>query len=123
MRTPIAHAMAWPRRMESGVAPLDLFAVARLDFQEPDPVRFPCLRLAAAAMRAGGTATAILNAANEVAVAEFLGGRLRFTAIPRVVEAVLDGLNAGPADSMDTILAADGEARAFARESVRALAA
>jgi len=123
MRTPIAHAMAWPQRMESGVAPLDLFAVARLDFQEPDPVRFPCLRLAAEAMRTGGTATAILNAANEVAVAEFLGGGLRFTGIPRVVEAVLGGVKARPADSMDTILAADGEARVFARESVRKLAA
>jgi 1-deoxy-D-xylulose-5-phosphate reductoisomerase len=123
MRTPIAHAMAWPQRMASGVDPLDLFAVARLDFEEPDPVRFPCLRLAAEAMQQGGTATAILNAANEVAVAEFLAGRLRFTGIPRVVEDTLGGVSGRPADSMETILAADGAARNFATETVRRLAA
>jgi 1-deoxy-D-xylulose-5-phosphate reductoisomerase len=123
MRTPIAHAMAWPQRMTSGVDPLDLFAVARLDFEEPDPVRFPCLRLAAEAMQLGGTTTAILNAANEVAVAEFLAGRLRFTGIPRVVEDTLGGVSGRPADSMETILAADGAARDFANETVRRLAA
>ncbi|MEJ2761278.1 MAG: 1-deoxy-D-xylulose-5-phosphate reductoisomerase [Gammaproteobacteria bacterium] len=123
MRTPIAHAMAWPGRMESGVASLNLFEVARLDFQEPDPVRFPCLRLAAEAMQRGGTATAILNAANEVAVAEFLAGRIRFTGIPKVVEDTLGGVTDGPADSMEAVLAADAEARAFAAETVRRLAA
>jgi 1-deoxy-D-xylulose-5-phosphate reductoisomerase len=123
MRTPIAHAMAWPGRMESGVASLNLFEVARLDFQEPDPVRFPCLRLAAEAMQRGGTATAILNAANEVAVAEFLAGHIRFTGIPKVVEDTLGGVTDGPADSMEAVLAADAEARAFAAETVRRLAA
>ena len=123
MRTPIAHGMAWPGRMESGVASLNLFEVARLDFQEPDLVRFPCLRLAAEAMQRGGTATAILNAANEVAVAEFLAGRIRFTGIPRVVEDTLAEVAGGPADSMEAVLAADSEARAFATETVRRLAA
>ena len=78
MRTPIAHALAWPDRIPSGVAPLNLFTVARLDFEPPDVTRFPCLRLAREALAAGGTATAVLNASNEVAVAAFLDRRLSF---------------------------------------------
>ncbi len=92
MRTPIAHALAWPERMDSGVASLDLFAVARLDFQAPGLDRFPCLDLAIRAAEAGGTAPAVLNAANEVAVAAFLDGRIGFTAIAELVERTLDRL-------------------------------
>lgn len=123
MRTPIAHALAWPQRMDSGVAPLDLPSVARLDFEEPDLGRFPCLRLAREAMAAGGTSTAILNAANEVAVAEFLAGRLRFTGIARVVEAALEALRPRPAASLEAVLDADREAREYAGMAVRELAA
>ncbi|RRQ20050.1 1-deoxy-D-xylulose-5-phosphate reductoisomerase [Thiohalobacter thiocyanaticus] len=116
MRTPIAHALAWPRRIASGVAPLDLVGVGRLEFEAPDLVRFPCLRLAYEAIRAGGTAPAILNAANEVAVAAFLDERLAFTAIPEVIEAVLGRLTPQPADSLEAVLAADAGAREAARE-------
>lgn len=92
MRTPIAHAMGWPERIDSGVTPLDLFAVARLDFQEPDFARFPCLRLAFESARAGGTAPAVLNAANEIAVAAFLDRRIDFPGIAAVVEGTLAAL-------------------------------
>jgi 1-deoxy-D-xylulose-5-phosphate reductoisomerase len=123
MRTPIAHALAWPHRITSGVARLNLFDVARLDFYPPDTNRFPCLRLAAEAMRAGGTATAILNAANEVAVAEFLARRIRFTEIPRIVEFTLEHLTPGPADTLERILNADQHARHHALSAVRKIAA
>jgi 1-deoxy-D-xylulose-5-phosphate reductoisomerase len=83
MRTPIAHALAWPERIESGVASLDLYAVGRLDFEPPDTARFPCLRLAYEAAARGGTAPAVLNAANEVAVQSFLDRRIGFLDIPR----------------------------------------
>ncbi|MAT65365.1 MAG: 1-deoxy-D-xylulose-5-phosphate reductoisomerase [Gammaproteobacteria bacterium] len=116
MRTPIAHALAWPRRIASGVAPLDLVGVGRLEFEAPDLARFPCLRLAYEAIRAGGTAPAILNAANEVAVAAFLDEGLAFTAIPEVIEAVLGRLAPQPADSLEAVLAADAGAREAARE-------
>ena len=82
MRTPIAYGLGWPERIDSGVAPLDLVATARLDFEAPDEARFPCLRLAREAVAAGGTAMAICNAANEVAVAAFLDEKIRFTDIP-----------------------------------------
>ncbi len=111
MRTPIAHALAWPQRIESGAAPLSLFDVARLDFERPDVSRFPCLRLAYEAMQAGGTATAILNAANEVAVASFLDGKLPFTAIPAVIERVLADVPTREAISLEVILADDALAR------------
>jgi 1-deoxy-D-xylulose-5-phosphate reductoisomerase len=123
MRTPIAHAMAWPERMESGVAALDLASVGRLDFEEPDPGRFPCLRLAREAMQAGGTATAILNAANEVAVAEFLAGRIRFPRIPALVEQTLAAVPAGDAGSLEAVLGADRAARDHAARAVRGMAA
>src|SRR5690606_9205393 len=87
MRTPIAHAMAWPERIEAGVRPLDLFEVARLDFERPDLQRFPCLALAFDALRAGGAAPAVLNAANEEAVAAFLERRIGFLDIARVIAA------------------------------------
>lgn len=89
MRTPIAHALAWPDRVEAGVAPLDLIAKGRLDFQAPDYERFPCLELATQAIHRGGTAPACLNAANEVAVAAFLAGQVRFTDIPTIIERTL----------------------------------
>jgi len=123
MRTPIAHALAWPGRMASGVKPLDLFQIARLDFTEPDLDRFPCLRLAFAAVKTGGTATAVLNAANEVAVEAFLQGQIRFTDIPVVVESALDGVPPSPAEALDSILRADQQARIFAASVIGNLAA
>ena len=118
MRVPIAHALGFPERIESGARMLDLAALKSLSFDRPDPVRFPCLRLAYEALQAGGTAPAILNAANEVAVQAFLDGRLPFTAIPRVIEETLAALPAGAADDLEAILAADGEARRKATKSM-----
>ena len=118
MRTPIAHALAWPERMTSGVGSLDIFAVARLDFERPDLRRFPCLRLAAEAMEAGGTASAVLNAANEVAVQAFLEGRLGFTGIPRVIEDVLGEIGPREADALEVILTDDRRARTAAEQRV-----
>ncbi len=115
MRTPIAHALAYPERIAAGVAPLDLCAIGQLSFEKPDFERFPCLGLAYRALELGGTAPAILNAANEVAVEAFLEGRLPFLAIPRLIARVLDSLPAGPADSLEIILAADARAREEAR--------
>ena len=123
MRTPIAHGLAWPERIEAGVKALDLFEIARLRFERPDPARFPCLDLARGAIRAGGTAGAILNAANEVAVHEFLQKRLRFTDIAGVIETVLRAIPATAADSLAAILEADRRARAAAEGAVRARAA
>lgn len=123
MRTPIAHGLAWPERIEAGVKALDLFEIARLNFERPDPARFPCLDLARGAIRAGGTAGAILNAANEVAVHEFLQKRLRFTDIAGVIETVLGAIPATAADSLESILEADRRARAAAEGAVRARAA
>jgi len=111
MRTAIAHALAWPERIDSGVAPLDLAALGRFDFQAPDLEAFPCLGLAYAALRAGGTAPAILNAANEVAVAAFLAGNLGFLAIPELIERTLSALPAEPADDLAVLLASDQRAR------------
>lgn len=116
MRTPIAHALAWPQRIDSGVAPLDLFAIGRLDFQRPDEQRFPCLRLAREAAQVGGTAPAILNAANEVAVEAFLQRRVRFTDIPRMIESVLNSQASQAVQSLDMVLAADAQARELSRQ-------
>ncbi len=118
MRTPIAHALAWPERVVSGVAPLDMVRVGRLDFRAAEPERFPCLQLAYQALQTGGTATAILNAANEVAVAAFLDRRLSFTRIAPVIETALTQVAAGPADSLDVVLAADAAARTAATAAV-----
>jgi 1-deoxy-D-xylulose-5-phosphate reductoisomerase len=115
MRTPIAHALAWPERMDSGVASLNLAEIARLEFADPDVQRFPALRLARAAAVAGGDAPAVLNAANEEAVAAFLGGRLPFTGIPAVVETVLDGWSVAEPESVAAVQASDGAARERAR--------
>jgi len=118
MRTPIAHALAWPDRIESGVKPLDVFDVARLDFERPDADRFPCLRLAESAARNGGTAPAILNAANEVAVAAFLDHRVPFTAIPSIIEQVLTTLSPGSDATIAEVLEADRSAREAAARVV-----
>lgn len=118
MRTPIAHAMAWPERMDSGVDRLNLFDVARLDFERPDYERFPCLQLAEQAARQGGTAPAILNAANEVAVQAFLDKTLSFTAIATVVESVLSIMSSREANDLDTILSDDEQARRYAQEYI-----
>jgi 1-deoxy-D-xylulose-5-phosphate reductoisomerase len=119
MRTPIAHALAWPRRMESGVADLDLYAVGGLDFEAVDEARYPCLGLAYRAGAEGGTAPAVLNAANEVAVQAFLECRLGYTEIPRVIELTLEALPAVPAESLAQVLEADRQARAYASSVVR----
>ncbi len=115
MRTPIAHALAYPDRIEAGVAPLDLFAIRHLDFERPDLRRFPCLELAFQALRAGGNAPAILNAANEVAVEAFLEGRLAYPGIAQVIAASLDGVPAAATDTLEAVLAADRAGRETAR--------
>lgn len=111
MRTPIAYCLAWPERMPAPVERLDLARIARLDFEEPDFSRFPCLGLAKAALSDGGAKPAILNAANEVAVAAFLEGRIGFTAIAAVVESVLQQYDATTPASIQDVLEVDGEAR------------
>lgn len=119
MRTPIAYALAYPERIAAGVAPLDLFKIARLEFFEPDFVRFPCLQLAYDVLHEGGTASAILNAANEVAVAAFLDSRLSFPNISRLNEAILAALPARPEGSLSDVLAADDEARHLAAQMIQ----
>jgi 1-deoxy-D-xylulose-5-phosphate reductoisomerase len=118
MRTAIAHALAYPERVEAGVALLDLAAVAQLSFEAPDLATFRCLALAYAALEAGGTAPAILNAANEVAVDAFLNGAIGFSGIATVVAATLDAVVAGPIAALDDALAADAAARRFAAGSI-----
>ena len=118
MRTPIAHALAWPERHSSGVSSLNLFDIARLDFEEPDLVRFPCLRLAFESVAAGGTAPATLNAANEVAVDYFLRKKISFTAIPQVIESVLVNADSGDASTLDGLMQADAIARDFAEQRI-----
>ena len=114
MRTPIANALAWPERIDSGVAPLDLFAIARLDFQAPDEERFPCLRLARQAAEAGNSAPAMLNAANEVAVAAFLDERVRYPEIASIIEEVLSLEPVVAVDDLDAVFTADAKARLLA---------
>lgn len=118
MRTPIAHALAWPERMESGVASLDLIATARLDFSAPDYARFPCLGLAQQAAEVSGTAPAILNAANEMAVAAFLRRRIRFDQIATLIDQVLSRLDACEPHDLAQVQAADAEARALATQLI-----
>jgi 1-deoxy-D-xylulose-5-phosphate reductoisomerase len=118
MRTPIAHALAWPERIESGVPSLDLLAVARLDFEPPDQQRFPCLRLAYQAVEQGGNCPAILNAANEVAVSAFLQGQVRFTAIPELIEDTLSELPAGKSSGLEELMDVDAEARSVTEQAV-----
>ena len=121
MRVPIAHALGFPERIASGATPLDLAALGQLSFDRPDAERFPCLGLAYAALRQGGTAPAVLNAANEVAVAAFLDGKLRYTAIPQVIGHALERMPAAPADALEAVLEADRAARSAAAGGVAAL--
>ena len=116
MRTPIANALAWPERIDSGVAPLDLFAVARLDFERPDEQRFPCLRLCREAAEAGNSAPATLNAANEVAVAAFLDGKIRYPQIANLIEDVLSNEPVIAVDELDAVFAVDTQARLRAEQ-------
>ena len=113
MRTPIANALAWPERISSGVEPLDLIQVSQLNFEEADESRFPCLALARAAFSQGGTSTAILNAANEIAVESFLAERIRFTEIAELIEKTLEKVAPQPVDDLQTILQDDQRARGF----------
>ena len=122
MRTPIAYGLAYPERIDAGVAALDLFKVATMTFSAPDFERFPCLALAYQALRAAGTAPAVLNAANEVAVAAFLETRISFTAIPAVIGAVLDVLPVSPVGSLDDVLGADAVARELAGRQISRIA-
>jgi 1-deoxy-D-xylulose-5-phosphate reductoisomerase len=121
MRTPIAHALAFPDRVDSGVAQLDLTQVATLTFEKPDYQRFPCLALAMKALAAGGVASAMLNAANEVAVEAFLNRRIGFMAIAQTVESVLNTLENTGASSLDVVLAADAAARRAAHTIIDSL--
>jgi 1-deoxy-D-xylulose-5-phosphate reductoisomerase len=121
MRTPLAHALGYPERIASGVRPLDLAEVGRLDFEQPDRARFPCLDLAYAAARRGGTAPAILNAANEVAVEAFLARAIAFTDIAPLIAAVLDAVPADDEADLQSVLAADARAREQARRLCGAL--
>jgi 1-deoxy-D-xylulose-5-phosphate reductoisomerase len=114
MRTPIAFALGYPERLESGVPSLDFFTIGKFDFEAPDMVRFPCLRLAFDSLRTGGTAPAILNAANEIAVAAFLNERIGFTDIPRMIESVLEQSDIQPASTLDMVIEADRQARVLA---------
>ena len=111
MRTPIAHAMAWPERFDSGVDPLNIFDVRQIDFEQPSLDRFPCLRLAYEAIKAGGIMPTVLNASNEIAVDEFLSERIKFTDIPVIIEQCMAKFTADKADSLDIILKVDSEAR------------
>ena len=114
MRTPIAYGLGWPQRLTSGVAPLDLVATARLDFEAPDEARFPCLRLAREAVATGGTAMAVCNAANEIAVAAFLDEKIRFTDIPVVIEQTLEAVSIIEPVALSVVESADAEAREVA---------
>jgi 1-deoxy-D-xylulose-5-phosphate reductoisomerase len=119
MRTPIAYALAWPDRMTTPGEPLDLATVGRLDFEAPDYERFPALRIAREALAAGGARPAVLNAANEVAVAAFLARRVGFLEIAAIVADTLERYDPAAPDTLDTVLAVDAEARRVAGERVK----
>jgi 1-deoxy-D-xylulose-5-phosphate reductoisomerase len=118
MRTTLAVGLGWPQRIDSGVGGLDLLAQGRLDFEAPDIEAFPCLGLAWQAMAAGGTAPAILNAANETAVSAFLQGRIAFLAIPTLVANALSTLSVTSADTLEGLLAADQHARQITQAAI-----
>ena len=120
MRTPIAYALGWPKRIEAPADRLDFGKVRQLTFEAPDPERFPALRIARETLRAGGGASSVLNAANEVAVAAFLGRQIRFTDIAAVAEQVLSELPGGEIDRLDQVLALDAEARRRANDAIAA---
>ena len=119
MRTPIAHALSWPERIDSGVEPLDIFEVAKLEFEKPDYQRFPCLKLCYQAIQRGGSASIVLNAANELAVEAFLAHRIPFMAIPELIEQALAGVSiSDDVGTLDSILAADSNARTITNELI-----
>ncbi|MDH3634424.1 MAG: 1-deoxy-D-xylulose-5-phosphate reductoisomerase [Gammaproteobacteria bacterium] len=118
MRTPIANALAWPDRMESGVEPLNFLQVSHLDFSQVDDRRYPCLALAREAWHQGGTSTTVLNAANEIAVEHFLNRQIKFTEIPKMITRVMEQAASLPADDLDVILEADLNARELARKLI-----
>ncbi|MGB4497448.1 MAG: 1-deoxy-D-xylulose-5-phosphate reductoisomerase [Methylococcaceae bacterium] len=122
MRIPIAHALAYPERFESGASPLDIFAVKHMDFEPADLARFPCLRLAYEAITAGGTMPTILNAANEIAVEAFLNEQIRFTDIPIVIEKTMQAIPVQKGDSLEKILEMDSKARVVANQEIQNLA-
>ncbi len=115
MRIPIAYSMAWPERFDSGVEPLNIFDVRRMDFQEPDLERFPCLRLAYQAINSGGIMPTVLNAANEIAVEAFLNEQIRFTDIPVIIERSMEQFVVKPASTLEIILETDQQARVVAQ--------
>jgi 1-deoxy-D-xylulose-5-phosphate reductoisomerase len=121
MRTPIAYGLGYPERLASGVSSLDLLTTARLDFCAPDLIRFPCLRIAYEALNMGGTAPAILNAANEVAVEAFLAEKIGFMDIPNTIEAVLAVASIEQVESIEQLVAVDAYARLAARKQINAL--
>lgn len=118
MRTPIAYALAYPNRIESGVASLNLLEIAKLEFEAPDTKRFPCLQLAYDALNAGGTAPAILNAVNEVAVEAFLNNQIHFLSIPILIEKALNSIQSEPVSSLEQLQDIDAEARQFAQNNI-----
>ncbi|PKO54180.1 MAG: 1-deoxy-D-xylulose-5-phosphate reductoisomerase [Betaproteobacteria bacterium HGW-Betaproteobacteria-2] len=115
MRTPIAYALGFPERLESGVSSLDLFKIGRFDFEAPDTVKFPCLRLAFDSLRMGGTAPTILNAANEIAVDAFLNRKIGFVDIPVLIESVLSRMKSKAAETLEIVIEADQQARQLAK--------
>ena len=121
MRTPIAHCLAWPNRIASGVEPLDIFDVAKLEFEKPDMQRFPCLGLCYQAIQAGGSASIVLNAANEIAVQAFLQQRIRFTAIADIIESALSEITTTDVKTLDAILDVDQAARDIAHAHINTL--
>jgi 1-deoxy-D-xylulose-5-phosphate reductoisomerase len=121
MRVPIAYSMAWPERFDSGVEPLNIFDVRRMDFEEPNLERFPCLRLAYEAIKKGGIIPTILNAANEIAVEAFLNERVRFTDIPIIIERCMEKFEVKPANTLDIILGADQQARLVSQQIINEL--
>ena len=121
MRVPIAYSMAWPERFESGVEPLNIFDVRRMDFEQPNLERFPCLRLAYKAIDLGGIMPTVLNAANEIAVEAFLNEQIRFTDIPLIIERCMDKFEIKPASSLDIILDIDKQARVVSEQIINEL--
>ena len=121
MRVPIAYSMAWPERFDSGVEPLNIFDVRRMDFEEPNLERFPCLRLAYEAIKKGGIIPTVLNAANEIAVEAFLNERVRFTDIPIIIKRCMEKFEAKPANTLDIILGADQQARLVSEQIINEL--
>lgn len=121
MRVPIAYSMAWPERFDSGVEPLNIFDVRRMDFEQPNLERFPCLRLAYEAINKGGTLPTVLNAANEIAVDAFLNEQVRFTDIPVIIERCMEKFEVKPANTLDIILETDQQARLVSKQIITEL--